>query len=158
MIISYFLRKKTKLYYLNISINIICIILSIILFIFREKPINNLVGTWYCKYDSSYIVELNVNSNNNFIWSKYQDKQNNYIIGDYKLKKINKKDDNKNVYYYNLVLDSDNYIENNIKKDKYYQKYDIAINIEEEKMILVNKENIKLICDKISSDNPIIDN
>ena len=160
IIICYLLRNKSKLFYLNIIIYIICIILAIILFIFKDKSVNNLVGIWYCKYFDSdkYIVELDVNKDNIFMWSKYNERENNYIIGNYKLKKLDKKDDNKNVYYYNLVLDSDNYIENNIKKDKYYQKYDIAINIEEEKMILVNKENIKLICDKISSDNPIIDN
>ena len=151
IIISYLLRKKSKLYYLNIILNIICIILAILLFIFREKPLNNLVGTWYCKYYDSdnYIVELNANSNNLFIWSKYNDKLNNNIKGNYKLKKLDKTDNNKNVYYYNLILDSN-------KKEKYHQEYDIAINKKEEKKILVNREKMKFICDKINSENQVI--
>ena len=158
MIICYLLRNKSKLFYLNIIIYIICIILAIILFIFKDKSVNNLVGIWYCKYfdNDKYIVELDVNKDNIFMWSKYNERENNYIIGNYKLKKLDKKDDNKNVYYYNLVLDSDKYIFDNIEKEKYYKEYDIAINIEEEKMILVNSEKMKFICDKVNSDNPVI--
>ena len=161
IIISILFRKKSKLYYLNIILFFICIILSIILQIFfKPKPFNDLVGTWNCKYynNSSYVVSIKINSKNSFIWSKYNDSNKNYIIGSYKLEKIDKKDEIKSVKYYNFILNGDKYFENGIEQNKEYSnKYEVAINNNENKAILINKENMILKCDKVSTDNPIID-
>lgn len=161
VIISIFLRKKSKLYYLIISIYLISIILSIILYIFyKPKPLNDIVGSWNCAYYDKldYIVELKINQEKLFLWSKYSDKKNNYILGTYKLNKLNKKDQDKNVLYYNLILDSNKYIQNNKKlKDNYHEEYEVAINKKEEKIVLINKNKMILKCNKINSNNPIIE-
>lgn len=138
---------------LLLIIALLIIILVVILFIiFNRKSTNYLIGTWYCKYydTDNYIVELNIDSKNTFMWSKYQDKENNYIIGRYKISKLDQKEEN--VYYYNLVLDSDNYVENSKKLNKYHKEYSVARNTLESKMILKGN-NLKFICDM----NPVIE-
>lgn len=161
ILVSIIFRKNSKLYYLYMILFIICIIISIIMYIFfKPKPFNDLVGTWNCKYynNSSYVVSIKINSKNSFIWSKYNDSNNNYIIGSYKLEKIDKKDEMKSVKYYNFILNGDKYFENGIEQNKEYSnKYEVAINNNENKAILINKENMILKCDKVSTDNLFID-
>lgn len=160
ILISIILRKRSKLFYINIILNIICIILSIIFLIYlKPKPFKDHIGTWYCSYNNQkeYVITLKINNNKEFTWSKYQDDKNNYIIGKYQLKNIDKKNENK-IYYYNLIFDSTKYIEKGKEKNNnYHKEYDIAINIEEEKMVLAPNDNIIIKCDKISSENPVIE-
>lgn len=161
IIISLILIKRSKIFYFIIVIYLLCLVLSIVLFIFIKPSSNhNIVGTWNC---SSYnqkelIIKIKIDNNNKFIWSKYKDNNQNYIIGEYKIKNIDKKDNNKNVYYYNFVLDSNNFIQNGKEKnDQYHKEYDIAINKKEAKMVLASDDNMILKCNKISSENPVIE-
>ena len=161
ILISIIIKKKSKLFYLVITLNIICIILSIIFYIYlKPKPFKEHIGTWYCSYNNEkkYIITLKITDNKHFMWSKYQDDKNNYIIGKYQIEKIDKKDNNNKVYYYNLIFDSTKYIENGQEnKNNYHKYYDIAINIDEEKMILASEDNLVLQCNKINNENPVFE-
>ena len=160
IIVCIIFRKKSKIFYFNILLYIICIVLSIILqLFFKEKSFNDLVGTWNCSYygKDDYSLKIDINSKDKYIWSKYNDSKKNYIIGTYKLEKINKKDDNKNVKYYKLILNGEKYLEKGREQEKKYNdKYEIAINKEEKKAIFINKNNVVLNCSKTNNNNPII--
>lgn len=161
ILISIIIKKKSKLFYLVIILNIICIILSIIFYIYlKPKPFKEHIGTWYCSYNNEkkYIITLKITDNKHFMWSKYQDDKKNYIIGKYQIEKIDKKDNNNKVYYYNLILDSTKYIENGQEnKNNYHKYYDIAINIAEEKMVLASDDNLVIRCNKINNENPVFE-
>ena len=113
ILISIFLRKKSNLYYLFIILFILCIIFSIILQIFfKPKPFNDLVGTWNCSfYDSSNLdINIKINNENKLLWSKYDDIENNYILGKYEIDKIDKVDKVDSVKYYKFTVISEKYI------------------------------------------------
>ena len=160
IIISIFLRGKSNLYYLFIILFILCIIFSIILQIFfKSKPFNDLVGTWNCSfYDSSNLnVNIKINNEDKLLWSKYDDVENNYILGKYEIEKIDKVDKVASVKYYKFKVISEKYLKDGINQDVKYKKiYEIAINNDEEKAIFISDDNNILKCDKISRDNPVI--
>ncbi len=145
--------------FLLISSIIVIIIIAILLiyFIFFKDRINKeFIGTWNCSYynNDKFVIKLEINKDNKFTWSK---DDNNYIIGNYKLEKLDKKDSNKYVLYYKLTLNSEKFIENNKDKNKEYNKsYDLAINSEEKKIVMTNKDNMTFNCTKINKENPVI--
>lgn len=160
ILISIFLRKKSNLYYLFIILFILCIIFSIILQIFfKPKPFNDLVGTWNCSfYDSSNLdINIKINNENKLLWSKYDDIENNYILGKYEIDKIDKVDKVDSVKYYKFTVISEKYIKDGINQDVKYKKiYEIAINNDEEKAVFISDDNNIFKCNKISKDNPVI--
>ena len=160
ILISIFLRKKSNLYYLFIILFILCIIFSIILQIFfKPKPFNDLVGTWNCSfYDSSNLdINIKINNENKLLWSKYDDIENNYILGKYEIDKIDKVDKVDSVKYYKFTVISEKYIKDGINQDVKYKKiYEIDINNDEEKAVFISDDNNIFKCNKISKDNPVI--
>lgn len=161
IIICIFFRRKSKINYLFIVLFLIIIIFSIVLeLFFKPKQYNDLVGTWTCSYYDSKNIDINIKINNEdqLLWNKYGDELNNYILGKYKLEKLNKEDENTSVKYYKLIITSDEYINNGNKQKKDYKKtYEIAINNYEEKAIFISNDNTILKCNKNSKENPIIE-
>lgn len=150
-------NNQSKIIIISLIIVSIIIIALVIYFIFFKEKINKeFIGTWNCKYynEDKLIVKLEMNKDNQFIWSK---DNNNYILGNYKLEKIDKKDSNKNVKYYRLSLNSEKFIEKSKEHNKEYNKtYDLAINKEEKKIVMTNKDNMTFTCTKINNENPVI--
>ena len=150
-------NQSKKIIIISLIIVSIIIISLVIYFIFFKEKINKeFIGTWNCKYynEDKLIVKLEINKDNQFIWSK---DNYNYILGNYKLEKIDKKDSNKNVKYYRLSLNSEKFIEKNKEQNKEYNKtYDLAINKEEKKIVMTNKDNMTFNCKKINDNNPVI--
>lgn len=161
ILICLFLRKKSKIFYFNIILYFICIVISIIFIIVspHKKP-NDYIGIWNCAYNDNnkFEIQIKINTENKFAWSKYQDEKNNYIIGTYKLKKIETINSNENIKYNKIVLSSDIYVENGKPTSKKFnQELDSAINIVDNQMKVTSKKIKLLKCNRISKENPIID-
>lgn len=147
IIISIFLFKRHKIVILSIMLSILGIVVSIV-FIINKKDPNYLLGMWNCRIfntDNEYILTFKIEDDNNYFWGKYGDLDNNYVIGKYELKKKNNTDDS---IIYELKLNSSNYIENGSMKNEIINyKYEISLNKNNMKQILLKKDKSDVILD-----------
>ena len=147
IILSIFLFKNHKIVILSIILSILSIILAIIFN--NKKGPNYLLGTWNCRIfnTNNYIATFKI-EDESYFWGKYNDLDNNYMIGKYELKKKNNTDDS---IIYELKLNSSNYIENgSMKNEIINDKYEVSLNKEDMKQILLkkNKSDVILDCSK----------
>ena len=86
-------------------------------FILNDTDNISILGEWNCYLDSSedYVVSIEFNDNNEFLWSKYDDKDNNHVFGDYVYVKNN------------LYLDGREFVVDGIVQDSsYHANYDVS--------------------------------
>lgn len=144
IILSIFLFKNHKIVILSIILSILSIIFAIIFN--NKKDPNYLLGTWNCRIfnTNDYIATFKI-EDESYFWGKYDDLDNNYMIGKYELKKKNNTDDS---IIYELKLNSSNYIENgSMKNEIINDKYEVSLNKEDMKQILLKKNKSDLIFD-----------
>ena len=132
----------------GIILNIISIVLSIVLFIFffimgislisnfmdSELLSNPVSGNYNCaSFDGrgaskDYIVRLELNNNETFLWGKYNDTSNNYVKGFYTYKDLDKKNASGEYSYYSVSLNGDVFYQDGIKQtDPYKSDYEFGI-------------------------------
>ena len=129
-------NKKNKI---GLILNIISLILAIPLFIFysnilESTTVDQAVGTWDCKkFDgagvgSDYVVTMQLNNDNEFIWNKYNDAKNNHVIGTYEFVDLHKTNNDKNINYYQLTLNGEEFVNNGeLQNEIYKSKYEMGI-------------------------------
>ena len=100
----------------------------------RGTSDNYVSGKYNCKsFDGTgangdYIVRLELNDNNTFLWGKYNDTSRNYVKGTYSFKDLNKKDPSGQYAYYNIKLTGSEYYNNGIKQSEpYASEYEFGI-------------------------------
>ena len=109
-------------------------------FILNDTDNISILGEWNCYLDSSedYVVSIEFNDNNEFLWSKYDDKDNNHVFGDYVYVKNN------------LYLDGREFVVDGIVQDSsYHANYDVSY--DEGLVLFNNKSNNRYYC-KINKD------
>ena len=144
IILSVFLFKNHKIVILSIILSILSIVFAII-FNIKKEP-NYLLGIWNCRIfnTNDYIATFRI-EDESYFWGKYDDLDNNYMIGKYELKKKNNTDDS---IIYELKLNSSNYIEDgSMKNEIINDKYEVSLNKEDMKQILLKKEKASVILD-----------
>lgn len=144
--------KENKKYKVGLILNIISLILAISMFMFYSNiPINQAIGTWDCKkFDgvgagSDYVVTMQLNNDNEFIWNKYNDAKNNHVIGTYEFEDLHKTNYGKTANYYQITLNGEEYVNNGeLQSEAYKSKYEMGIlkNTDEAIIINVNTYNM----------------
>lgn len=113
----------------------------------RQTSDNYLEGIYNCKSStgstesSDYIVHLELNNDNTFLWGKYNDTDNNYVKGTYTFKDLEKKNASGEYSYYNLKLDGSEFYEDSVKQDEVYAseyEFGITANNRKKQGILMN--------------------
>lgn len=142
LILGIIYSKKNKKVCSGLILNAIAFVIAIpILLIYGklfgldQKPVDNVIGTWNCKAfnngyyeDLDYVVTFKVNKDNQFLWSKYNDEQNNYVYGNYEFKDLEKKNNNGTFSYYSLTLNGEEYINNGqLQTEEYKSKYEMGV-------------------------------
>ena len=83
------------------------------------------------KEELDYIVTFKLSRDNSFSWSKYGDKEKNYVYGDYELEKLNKTNGAGTAQYYSIILNGNEYVEDGIlQNEEYKAEYEMAVNKE----------------------------
>ena len=100
----------------------------------RETSDNYIAGKYNCKSfsgsgeSSNYIVRLELNRNNTFLWGKYGDTKNNYVTGTYTFSDLEKTNASGEYKYYSLNLTGEEFYENGVKQDTpYASEYEFGI-------------------------------
>lgn len=142
--------RENKKHKIGLILNIISLILAIPMFmlysnIFESTPINQAVGTWDCKkFDgagagSDYVVTMQLNNDNEFIWNKYNDAQNNYVIGTYEFEDLHKTNYGNNANYYQITLNGEEFVnDGELQSEVYKSKYEMGILKNTDEAILMN--------------------
>lgn len=165
-VLSYRENKKNII---GLILNAISFIIAIPIFLLysyliSDVPANALVGTWNCKSfsgngeGSNYVVTMKINNDNKFIWGKYDDLTNNYVIGNYDFEEL-EKNDNKNIeHYYSLTLDGSEYVTNGkLQNEKYKSTYQI-MDSGDESLLFINVSTYNMYsCYLVDESNPEIE-
>lgn len=142
--------KENKKYKIGLILNIISLVLAIPIYmlysnILKSAPINPAIGTWNCKsFDGTgakgdYIVTMQLNNDNEFIWNKYNDAKNNHVIGTYEFKDLHKTNYGKTTNYYQITLIGDEFVNNGkLQSDAYKSTYEMGILKDTDEAILMN--------------------
>ena len=78
-----------------------------------------------------YIVRLELNKDDTFLWGKYGDTSKNYVKGIYDVKDLEKTNYSGNYKYYEVDLDGEEYYEDGIKQTEPYEStYEFGITSE----------------------------
>lgn len=92
------------------------------------------LGKYNCKsFDGTgpngdYIVRLELNKNNSFLWGKYGDTYKNYVKGTYDVDDLDKTNYSGNYTYYEVELDGDEFYQDGIEQDEPYEStYEFGI-------------------------------
>ena len=98
----------------------------------RETSDNYVSGIYNCKSGAlgtgNYIVRFELNKDHTFLWGKYGDTKNNYVIGTYTFTDLHKTNNSGDYTYYNIKLDGEEYYSNGKKQDeKYASEYEFGI-------------------------------
>lgn len=156
LIIGISALRENKKYKIGLILNTISLVLAIPIFIFflyiyKLSPSNPVIGTWDCKGFSGlglgddYIVTMQLNNDNEFIWNKYNDAENNHVIGTYEFEDLHKIDYANNTNYYQITLNGEEFVNNGkLQSEVYKSKYEMGIskNTDEAVIINVNTNNM----------------
>lgn len=82
-------------------------------------------GTWDCKNFSSsssiisdeYIVTMELNKDNSFIWNKYGDKENNHLFGTYTFEDEEKTNNSGNYRYFMINSEISEYVSDGVSQE-----------------------------------------
>lgn len=104
-----------------------------------------LLGTWDCKsYNGEepgedFIVTMKLNSDQSFVWNKYQDEENNHVYGTFTYEEEPEKSKGSDALYYMIDLDGEEFVNNGVKQqEKYHSEYEIAVQVLERDAVMIN--------------------
>lgn len=148
--------KENKRNKVGLILNIISLGLAIPILLLYSNLLgissNPTVGTWDCKAynngnyeDLEYIITMNLEKNNKFKWSKYNDEKNNYVIGEYEFTDLHKTNNTGTVNYYSIVLTGDEIVDNGVlQTDPYKLKYEMGLTKNSNEAVLINAETYNM--------------
>lgn len=161
--------KNNKKHKAGLILNIISFVIAIPIFmlysnILESMPSNPLIGTWNCKnFDGSgegdsYVVTVKLNNDNNFLWEKYGETANNYVIGTYEFTDLHKTNNSGNGHYYSVILNGDEYVNDGILQNEVYKStYEVAVD-EEGTALFMNVTTYNMYaCYRSDKENPTIE-
>lgn len=141
------INKKTnnKLKKILSGLIILSIIIIILILLF-SKPNNSVVGIWDCKpfnsgqnQDLEFIITMELHNDNKFKWNKYNDANDNYVIGKYEFEDLHKTNHGNTAKYYSIKLMGEEYVSEGILQDEEYEsKYEMGILNDSNEAILMN--------------------
>lgn len=148
-------RKENKKYKIGLILNIISLIIAIATVILYlniiSTPMNKVVGTWNCKKffstgeSGDYVVTMQLNNKNEFIWNKYNDAKNNHVIGTYEFKDLHKTNYGNTADYYQITLNGEEYVINGeTQNEPYKAEYEMGISKSSDEAIIINVYTSKM--------------
>ena len=143
--------KNNKKHKIGLILSIISFVIAIPIFflydsILNTQPLNPTVGTWDCKAFNNgdnehldYVITMKLNNNDEFKWNKYNDEENNYIIGTYEFEDLHKTNNNGSANYYSLKLTGEEFVnEGVLQTEAYKSEYEMGIINGKDEAILMN--------------------
>ena len=143
--------KENKKHKNGLILNIISLVIAIPIFILyfsllKSMPSNPVIGTWDCKAfnngyneDLDYIITMKLNNDNQFKWNKYNDENNNYVIGNYEFQDLHKTNNNGTANYYSIILTGDEFVsDGQLQTELYKSQYEMGIIKDADEAILMN--------------------
>jgi len=147
--------KNNKKHFVGLILNIASLVLAVPILIFYSfvfdiplynQNVNPAVGIWNCKSfnngnfeELDYIISMELDNDYRFKWSKYNDGSNNYVVGNYEFKDLNKTNNAQTADYYSIKLIGDKYVSDGvIQTEKYSSEYEIGILRDSNEAIMIN--------------------
>ena len=125
---------------------VILVVIIICILPLLSKSSNPTVGIWDCKLfnngdneDLDFIITMELDNDNKFKWNKYDDGDNNYVIGNYEFEDLHKTNHGNTAKYYSIKLIGEEYVSEGILQDEEYEsKYEMGILNDSNEAILMN--------------------